>query len=82
MFTGKQCCVFIEFKLLIFLLLVGFLSLLYTLVHEEEKKKLFKEYRLMGVFNNHTSLEEKPWGSLEFTIYDPFKNELVFYQMI
>ncbi|MGO4911807.1 glyoxalase superfamily protein [Leeuwenhoekiella sp. W20_SRS_FM14] len=51
-------------------------------IHVQTIEKLFKEYRLMGVFNNHTSLEEKPWGSLEFTIYDPFKNELVFYQMI
>ncbi|WP_028374813.1 glyoxalase superfamily protein [Leeuwenhoekiella sp. MAR_2009_132] len=51
-------------------------------IHVQTIEKLFKEYRLMCVFNNHTSLEEKPWGSLEFTIYDPFKNELVFYQMI
>ena len=40
---------------------------------------LFNQYRLMGVFHNHTSLEEKPWGTLEFGFYDPYKNRLIFY---
>ena len=42
-------------------------------------ESLYKKYQLMGVFHNHTSLEEKPWGTLEFAFYDPFKNGLIFY---
>lgn len=40
---------------------------------------LFEEYKLQGVFHNHTSLEEKPWGTKEFAFYDPDKNGLTFY---
>ena len=43
---------------------------------------LYKEYQLMGVFHNHTSLEEKPWGTLEFAFYDPYKNGLIFYHSL
>lgn len=43
---------------------------------------LYKEYQLMGVFHNHTSLEDKPWGTLEFAFYDPYKNGLIFYHSL
>ncbi|MEH6408287.1 MAG: glyoxalase superfamily protein [Leeuwenhoekiella sp.] len=42
---------------------------------------LFEEYKLKGVFNNHTALEEKPWGTVEFALYDPSQNQLVFYHI-
>lgn len=45
-------------------------------------KRLYEEYKLKGVFHNHTALEEKPWKTLEFAFYDPFKNGLVFYHIL
>tara|TARA_R110000765_G_scaffold86507_1_gene166351 strand:+ start:1195 stop:1581 length:387 start_codon:yes stop_codon:yes gene_type:complete len=42
---------------------------------------LFEEYRLKGVFHNHTALEERPWGTTEFSFYDPSQNVLIFYQI-
>ena len=42
---------------------------------------LFEEYRLKGVFHNHTALEEKPWGTVEFSFYDPSQNVLIFYHI-
>lgn len=40
---------------------------------------LYEEYKLKGVFHNHTSLSEKPWGTKEFAFYDPDMNGLTFY---
>lgn len=41
---------------------------------------LFEEYQPMGVFHEHTSLKETPWGTREFAFFDPFKNGLTFYR--
>lgn len=42
-------------------------------------RALYEEYKLKGVFHNHTALEETPWNTLEFAFNDPFKNGLIFY---
>jgi catechol 2,3-dioxygenase-like lactoylglutathione lyase family enzyme len=43
---------------------------------------LFDEYKDKGVFHDHTTLRETPWGTREFAFYDPDRNGLTFYRDI
>ncbi len=45
----------------------------------ENIESLYEEYKLKGIFHNHTALSEKPWGTKEFAFYDPDKNGLTFF---
>ncbi len=41
---------------------------------------LFQEYRDKEVFQEHTALQDTPWGTREFAFSDPDGNGLTFYR--
>lgn len=43
---------------------------------------LYNGYKTQNVFHQHTSLNETPWGTIEFAFYDLYGNGLTFYKDI
>jgi catechol 2,3-dioxygenase-like lactoylglutathione lyase family enzyme len=46
----------------------------------EDPDALFAEYRARGVECHPNSVDDKPWGTREFALYDPDGNALTFYR--
>lgn len=46
----------------------------------EDPDALFKEYRQRGVECTPNSVDDKPWGTREFALYDLDGNALTFYR--
>jgi uncharacterized glyoxalase superfamily protein PhnB len=46
----------------------------------EDPDALYAEYRKRGVECASDGVEEKPWGTREFALYDPDRNALTFYR--
>jgi uncharacterized glyoxalase superfamily protein PhnB len=46
----------------------------------DDPDALFVEYKTKGLSSEETCVEDKPWGTREFTFFDPDGNGLTFYR--
>lgn len=49
-------------------------------IYVENITKLYEEYKTKDVFHEGTALQDKIWGTQEFTFYDLYGNGLTFYR--
>ena len=55
-------------------------ELLDAYVFVEDADALYAEYAQRGVECNRDAVQDKPWGTREFALYDPDRNALTFYR--
>jgi catechol 2,3-dioxygenase-like lactoylglutathione lyase family enzyme len=48
----------------------------------EDPDTLYAEYRQRGVECSGDGVQDKPWGTREFALYDPDRNALTFYRRL